>query len=159
MFYVTVTLGEDLDTVRGMFDEAQRELVAGSKVAVRRAVDVGEKAARSNHRFQNRTGELEASTKGRVTKETADGAEGVVEATAPHAVFVHDGTKPHEIRPRRKKGALRWEGADGVRFAQRVSHPGTSPDPFIDDAAPVVEAELERAGEDACERAAQALGG
>lgn len=153
----TVTTDEDLDAVRAMFDDAQRALAAGSKDAVRRAVVAGEKEAKASHRFRNQTGALEASTKGRVTKETADGAEGVVEATAPHAVFVHGGTQPHEIRAKRA-GALRWEDAAGVHLAQRVNHPGTDPDPFIDDAAPAVEAELERACEDACERAAQALG-
>lgn len=53
---------------------------------------------------------------------------------APHALFVHWGTKPHDIKPK-KKGVLRW-GAGGVfHFAARVRHPGYRGDPWMTRAA------------------------
>lgn len=64
-----------------------------------------------------------------------------------YAVHVHEGTRPHIIRPRRAK-ALRWAPnaadrrltgsvrsgaarAGRVRFAKVVHHPGTKANPFL----------------------------
>ncbi len=55
------------------------------------------------------------------------------DSSAPHALFVHWGTKPHVIRPRKKK-VLRWPvaaGAAGYRFARVVHHPGTKADTYL----------------------------
>ncbi len=49
---------------------------------------------------------------------------------APHAVFVHWGTKPHEIRPRRRK-VLRWPAGDEFVFARKVRHPGYEGDAYL----------------------------
>lgn len=52
-------------------------------------------------------------------------------ASANYAAPVEYGTRPHEIRPRRRK-ALRWQAGDGgVRFARVVRHPGTRANPFM----------------------------
>lgn len=54
---------------------------------------------------------------------------------APHALFVHDGTKAHTISPRRKK-MLRWPsgvgGGTGFVFARQVNHPGYKGDPWME---------------------------
>lgn len=47
----------------------------------------------------------------------------------PYARFVHDGTKPHEIRPKNKK-ALKTPF--GVR--KKVNHPGTKANPYLQNA-------------------------
>jgi len=49
---------------------------------------------------------------------------------ALHALFVHWGTKPHEIRPRRKK-ALRWAAGGAFAFARGVKHPGYRGDAWL----------------------------
>lgn len=49
---------------------------------------------------------------------------------APHAVFVHWGTKPHTIKPRKKK-ALRWAAGGRFFFAASVRHPGIKPDKWM----------------------------
>lgn len=49
---------------------------------------------------------------------------------APHAVFVHWGTRPHVIRPKHKK-ALRWAGGGAFSFAKRVRHPGYKGDAWM----------------------------
>lgn len=55
-------------------------------------------------------------------------------ARAPHAVFVNLGTRPHEIRPSKKK-ALRWASGGGFFFAGKVNHPGYRGDAYLIEAA------------------------
>ena len=49
---------------------------------------------------------------------------------APHALFVHWGTRPHVIRPRKRK-SLRWVGPGGFVFAKQVNHPGFEGDAYL----------------------------
>lgn len=51
-------------------------------------------------------------------------------ATAEHASWVHDGTRPHMIVPRRAR-VLRFQAGGREVFAMRVRHPGTRPRPFM----------------------------
>lgn len=53
---------------------------------------------------------------------------------APHAIFAHWGTKPHKIRPNKKK-ALRWPAGSMFAFAKEVNHPGYEGDPWMNRAA------------------------
>lgn len=53
---------------------------------------------------------------------------------APHALFVHWGTKPHVIRPKNKK-VLRWAAGGKFFFAKKVNHPGNAPDKWLERAA------------------------
>lgn len=53
---------------------------------------------------------------------------------APHARFVHDGTRPHVILPKDRK-VLRWPVPGRFAFARKVNHPGTKPDTWLVDAA------------------------
>lgn len=57
-----------------------------------------------------------------------------VSADAPYAGPVHQGARPHVIRPRHAR-ALRFE-VDGGRivFARRVNHPGNRAQPFLSNA-------------------------
>lgn len=55
---------------------------------------------------------------------------------APHAAFVHWGSRPHDITPKNRK-ALRWPGRGGFIFAKFVRHPGYKGDPyFVTEAKP-----------------------
>jgi hypothetical protein len=49
---------------------------------------------------------------------------------APHAAFVHWGTKAHVIRPKDKQ-ALRWSIGGRFIFAKFVNHPGYKGDPWL----------------------------
>lgn len=51
-------------------------------------------------------------------------------AKQDYAMYVHEGTKPHVIKPRRKK-VLSWKGPEGRVFATAVHHPGTEPRPWL----------------------------
>ena len=86
-----------------------------------------------------RTGNLGRSI--RIGAVSAKEAETI--ATAAYALYVHEGTRAHEIRPKNKK-ALRFPANGGsatlsgrvrsggaVRFAKRVRHPGTKANPFM----------------------------
>jgi hypothetical protein len=52
-------------------------------------------------------------------------------ASAGYSAFVELGTRPHIIEPRKRGGVLRWKDGTQVRFAKRVRHPGTKPQPFM----------------------------
>ncbi len=55
-------------------------------------------------------------------------------STHPATQFVHNGTRPHQIRPRRVNGMLRFEVGGRVVFARVVNHPGYRGNPFLTDA-------------------------
>lgn len=48
-----------------------------------------------------------------------------------YAGYVHDGTRPHTIRPRQAQ-ALRFVVGGRVVYARVVHHPGTRARPFLD---------------------------
>ena len=52
----------------------------------------------------------------------------------PYAAPVHEGARPHLIRPRFAR-ALRFEVGGRVVFAQLVHHPGNRANPFLTNAA------------------------
>lgn len=63
-----------------------------------------------------------------------DGAPAVLVGTDnPIAMFVHEGTRPHIIRPRNAKVLRYWLGSGAVVFAMKVNHPGTRPNRFLVD--------------------------
>ncbi|MEU1550199.1 hypothetical protein [Nocardia sp. NPDC005745] len=86
----------------------------------------------AKQRVNVRSGELRDSMGHNVTTEPSR-AQLVVFARARHAAWVHDGTRPHEIRPLNAK-ALRFEVGGRVVFARRVWHPGYAGNPFLRDA-------------------------
>ena len=64
--------------------------------------------------------------------------------TAAHARYLVDGTRPHEIRPRRKK-ALAFNVRGRRVVTSRVRHPGTKPNRWWDDAIESWPDEVDRA--------------
>lgn len=59
-----------------------------------------------------------------------------IEYTSDYAVYVHEGTRPHPIRPKKRK-VLAWipRGPGGKTvFAREVKHPGTKAQPWLRDA-------------------------
>lgn len=51
-----------------------------------------------------------------------------------YAPMVHDGTRPHQIRPKSPGGVLRFRMGGRIVYAKVVNHPGTRARPFLDDA-------------------------
>lgn len=53
-----------------------------------------------------------------------------ITVTAKYAMAVHEGSRPHVIRPRRAK-VLAWKGGGGTIFARSVNHPGAKKRPWL----------------------------
>jgi HK97 gp10 family phage protein len=77
----------------------------------------------------SRTGKLRRSIRKRV-----HGAEVRIGPTEPYAIYVEEGTQPHEIVPVNAR-ALRFDVGGQVVFAMHVNHPGTRPQPFVRETA------------------------
>lgn len=117
----TITGSTELrDKLRQVFDAPRRALA-------RTAEDVEEFVGREVSRH-SQSGAIFASI---VKRREGDGwFVGHDGQRAPHAIFVHWPTKPHLIKPRKKK-VLRWPAAGGFRFAKVVHHPGYKGDPWM----------------------------
>lgn len=89
----------------------QRVVLAGEAIAKREA--------------PVKTGHLRRTITSRVER---GGDRGVIGTNAPHARPVHEGSRPHIIRPRRAK-ALYWRGAKYP--VKMVRHPGNKANPFL----------------------------
>lgn len=112
----------DLESLRDDFVKKASEALS---LSLR---DVQERA-RGHHRFTTRTGLAERSIR---TASARKGRtlSGTVYTVLDYGVYLHQGTNPHVIEPRRKK-ALRWTDGGKFVFARRVKHPGTKKDPYI----------------------------
>lgn len=115
-----------LDGINGNLRKRMEEAMA---ISVR---DIQERA-RENHRFTTRTGEAERSIETKVSG-SGTSIKGEVGTTRLITIYLHQGTKAHDIEPRRKK-ALRWAAGGKFVFAKRAHNPGIKRDPFIFDAA------------------------
>jgi hypothetical protein len=129
MFRCTDNAQELLEVIASV----DRRLTDARRESIARAVTAGAEEARTNHRFQSRTGSTVAGIQGYGVAATQAEVVGVVESTADTSVFLNDGTRAHEIVPRNAK-ALRFETDGQVVFAAHAQHPGTAPDPFFDHA-------------------------
>jgi hypothetical protein len=151
MFSVSINTAELVQAWVGV----RAAVRAGVRKGVNRGVVEGADDAKSQHRFTNRSGDLEKSIVGKPTgnrtsvgasrgtngarsrdfdslTSNIDGAQfGVITAGMFYASFVEEGTRPHVILP--KKGTwLAWEPVQGDwHFARKVNHPGGKPYPFM----------------------------
>lgn len=64
---------------------------------------------------------------------SGQGLEARITSTVPYAKFVQSGTSAHIIEPRNAL-ALHWSSKGGDSFARIVLHPGTRPNPFVQQA-------------------------
>lgn len=87
----------------------------------------------------SKTGTMERNLTHRVSKSTPEGRvyfdnAGMMRNGVNYAIFVHFGTRAHDIRPKKRR-ALRWESGSVFHFAKAVHHPGYKGDPFMQLAA------------------------
>ena len=126
------------EAVRRMLEQIGR--APALKALAKTAEDLEQYAAEqaSTH---NKTGAIVRST---YLRRVSGGWEiGHDPQVAPHALFVHWGTRPHKIRPSRKK-ILRWPAGGKFIFAREVNHPGYKGDPWLVRAAQQAPAIFER---------------
>lgn len=77
------------------------------------------------------TGRLRASLRGKASRTWTLRPQFTVSSNVDYAPMVHDGTRPHIIRPRTKQ-VLKFNVGGQVVFAKVVHHPGTRARPFLD---------------------------
>jgi hypothetical protein len=98
------------------------------------AREIGEAAAtkaRSSSAFEDQSGITRSNIEGGATGDFRAGTLVIfVRCTAPWALYLDAGTRPHTITPRNAP-RLSWEGNNGRIYARKVNHPGTQPTRFI----------------------------
>lgn len=114
--------------------------------ALKRTAELAAAFAKVTTLYRSRTGALRSSI-----KHSAVAFHGRTSANAKHAVYVEEGTRPHEIRARRKK-VLRFVQNGTVRFTPRVFHPGTKARPFMQQARDRAEPIFDRLCKEAVDR-------
>lgn len=107
----------------------QGDVLAAVRQVLGQLAALAYQQAKATTSFKDRSGKLRGSfqrgQKGPWAQFVAVGGR-----SAPYALFIEAGSKPHEIRPRKAK-FLRFEQGGQVRFAKRVYHPGTKPARFM----------------------------
>lgn len=122
----------DVERAIDLFRQIPEKFDRSMRLAMKKAVRDVRERARREHAFVTRTGVLERAIESDVQDRPLTGYV-FVTRDAPYGKYVHEGTKPHAIYPRKKR-ALRWATGGGFVFAKGVMHPGTEPDPFLKDA-------------------------
>lgn len=111
-----------------MVIEATDDLYENAKKRVRRHTKTGRMENNLTQRVNKRAleGEVYISDDGMLTDWNGK--------PTNYALFVHFGSKPHVIEPKKKK-ALRWSSVNGFVYAKKINHPGYRGDPFMYDAS------------------------
>lgn len=107
----------------------QQQASDGVKEAVEISLRDVQERTRNEHVWISRTGQAEREIRVRSVAKDFE-ASGAVYTTLPHGIYLHTGTRPHQIVPKRKK-ALRFVRNGSFIFAKRVHHPGTKGDEYI----------------------------
>lgn len=108
-------------------------------------IDAGKVRAMACRKLYDWTDDIEDKAKRKVPQETGNLRAsisssvdcalliGTVRATAPYALAIHEGARPHPIDPV-NASVLRFTIAGTVIFARHVDHPGNAAQPFLSDA-------------------------
>ena len=111
-----------LDELRSKFKQFPSWVAAGLQVAIAKsALEVTDEVKKQT---PVKTGGLKGSVRPTITHLRA-----TIEPHKEYAIFVHEGTRPHDIHPVRKK-ALYWKGA--LHPVMSVHHPGTKANRFME---------------------------
>lgn len=105
---------------------------------MRHLIVLGEKVKQEAIRIApKRTGNLSHHIVKRVVRDGGTGAVLVGVENVPYAIWVHEGSQPHTIRPRKGTFLVFTLGANAgaeegnVVFAREVHHPGNRPNRFL----------------------------
>lgn len=123
------------------------KLRSGLQQAVQSAIAVATMAARGEHAWKDRTGDTRESIEPTIEM-NAHGASASLKAEG-NAARLAAGTEAHRIDAKNAR-FLRFEIGGTLVFRKSVQHPGTAPDPYLDQAA-------EKAGEQLVSQALREL--
>lgn len=133
------------EQIKRAFQNSPDAVKKQMRIALKLSMCKVQERARDKHRFKTHSGNLKRSISTKVVSEWPVEGEVYLDPSTTmitegkwkgfsYGFFVHQGTKPHEIKPN-KKQRLRWSKATTAGrkfvFAKRVKHPGTTQDPFI----------------------------
>ena len=113
------TSGLDFEAVADILDSETKQLL------VERLAEVAYHEAFYGAPW--RTGNLARS----IVMEIDEKGEAKIQALAPYAKFVVEGTRPHKIYPARAAVLAFKTAAGDLVFTRLVRHPGTKPNPFM----------------------------
>lgn len=111
---------EDRDQLQGVIKKVGQEIIKDSKRYLEQNGNIDTK-------------KLYGSIKGRYAMLGAKGHNYLVKASAKHAIYIEEGTRPHIIKAKNAK-ALRFFSGDKPVFVKQVNHPGTKASPFMEPA-------------------------
>lgn len=140
----------DTSGFRSWLGRARESLTASAAQALGQSAALAVRHARATRLFKDGPNE---NRKGPHLRDTITrGQKGpwvhFIRASAKHALWVEEDTKPHRIEVKKRR-ALRFVAAGEIRFRRAVNHPGTKGTHFMAQAAQVGE----RALQDMLERA------
>lgn len=112
-------------------DSAQLQQVVEQRMEVFLTAFVRQVVTTAQGLAPKRTGRLSNAIAADPVRRTAPfHVESGVSVKVPYAAPVHEGARPHVIRPRYAR-ALRFEINGQTVFARKVNHPGNRPNPFL----------------------------
>lgn len=77
------------------------------------------------------TGRLRASIRSKIM-EGRRGPMAIIGSSQRHALLHHEGSRPHQIFPNKRK-ALRFKQGGRIVYAHHVNHPGTKANKYLSD--------------------------
>ena len=113
------TSGLDFDAVSQILDKQTKQRL------VKRLAEVAYSEAFYGAPWK--TGKLARS----IVLDINEKGEAKLQALAPYAKFVVEGTRPHKIYPVRAKALVFKAKSGELVFTRLVRHPGTKPNPFL----------------------------
>lgn len=94
-------------------------------------VDARAKMYLSNDLVKVRTGNLRSSQAPPILTNAGTRIIAVLQNTASYSLIVHEGSRPHDILPKRRLVLTGWQYEGAPVFTRRVHHPGTKARPFL----------------------------
>jgi len=143
MTTITVTI-KNADEIREAFRQAPLKILSNLNTAINRIIIKVENSAKRNAPVNKSYGggNLRQSIRSQMTGQL----HGMVTVGAEYGIYVHEGTRPHEIRVVTKK--VLANKRTGQIFGTLVRHPGTKAQPFlqqaIDENKGFIETEFEK---------------
>lgn len=118
---------KNFDEIRKVWNEAPEKLTTEVHRAISRTILVVQANAMREAPVnkQSAGGNLRQS----IRSQMIGTASGMVEVGVNYAGYVHEGTRPHQIRVKNKRSLANRRS--GQFFGRVVNHPGTAPNPFL----------------------------
>lgn len=118
---------DGLDKLNRALIKAPAEVVNQMSTAVKKSILIIQKVAMREAPVNKQTGG--GNLRQKIKTKMITKLSGVVESLAPYSIFVHEGTRPHDIRPVVAKGLANKR--TGEYFGKLVHHPGTRANPYF----------------------------